>query len=159
MEDTSELWKPFPLDTRYEVSTFGRVRNIRTRRVRKTPIKQNGYPGLVFSYGSIKRIGYDVHFMVALTWLGPRPEGLDISHQDGNRLNNHVGNLVYESRKDNSRKSFNKYSAGYCLKLSPDDVRAIRADTALSNNEWARRLGVKRATIWKVRKSLTWKHL
>lgn len=155
-----ELWKPFPLDTRYQVSTLGRVRRVSTQKIRKTPIKQNGYPGLVFSYPDGKPKGYDLHSMVALTWLGPRPPGFDVSHQDGNKGNNCVENLAYESRKENSNKAFNKYNVkGAVAVLSAEQVLQIRADDSITNTEWANKLGVRRATIWKARTRVTWKHL
>lgn len=157
--DILEYWKSFPLDARYEVSILGRVRRVSSGKIRKTPIKQNGYPGLVLTYPNGRPVGFDLHFMVAVTWLGPRPPGFDISHQDGNKLNNSVINLKYESRKENSNKNFNKFSKlGGTRFLTLDLVQKIRADTVLSNTEWAKKLGVKRTTIWKVRTRLTWKH-
>lgn len=158
MKDT-ELWKPFPLDTRYEVSTYGRIRNVSTQKIRICPIKQNGYPGLVFTYPGHKRKGYDVHAMVAITWLGPRPIGFDVSHQDGNKLNNNVSNLAYESRRMNANKPFNKYSKGFHRILTAKDVYDIRSTPSISNNEWAKKLNVGRAAIWKVRVGMTWRHL
>jgi len=159
MEDTRERWRPFPLDSRYAVSTHGRVRRRQNRRIRKTPIKQCGYRGLVFTYPGAKPKGYDLHAMVALTWIGSRPPGHDVSHQDGDKLNNHLSNLKYETRRENANKPFNKYSSGPRLKLTYSDIRAIRADDNSSNNTWARTLGVCRATIWKARTGRTWRHI
>jgi DNA-binding transcriptional regulator YiaG len=153
----TEHWKAFPLDTRYEISSLGRLRRVSTQRIRKTPVKQNGYKGVVFTYAKSKPRGWDFHFMVALTWLGPRPPGFDISHQDGNKLNNRVSNLVYESRKENMSKPFNKYYNGE-NKLTLQQVKTIRRDKKLSNNQWAKKLKVTRKTIWRVRTLRSWTH-
>lgn len=154
-----ELWKAFPLDARYEVSTLGRVRRASNCRIRKTPIKQNGYPGLVFTHPGGSPKGYDLHYMVAVTWIGPRPAGYDTSHQDGNKLNNCLSNLKYETRKENANKHFNNFTRRYRKALTKEDVRRIRKDTSLSNQEWAIKLKVGRPTIWKVRNYVTWKYV
>lgn len=158
-----ESWKPFPLDTRYEISTLGTVRRISTQKVRNPTIKQNGYPGLVFTYKGGKPRGWDLHTMVALTWLGPRPPKFDVSHLDGNKLNNKADNLAYESRWDNSHKPFNDFYSKHALysrsKLTAEQVIQVRKDTRHSNMEWARRLGVERVCIWKIRTNRSWKHL
>lgn len=155
-----EMWKTFPLDTRYEASNLGNLRNAKTKRIRIAPIKQNGYRGVVFTHLKGKVKGYDLHTIVALTWLGPRPPGFDVSHIDGTRLNNAVSNLEYISRKENSRKSFNKHCpAGQRIRLNEKLVRLIRADTELTNAQWGLKLGVHYRNIWKVRKRKTWRYL
>ena len=42
-----------------------------------------------------------VHHLVAEAFLGPRPEGLDIRHLDGDPLNNRADNLAYGTRSEN----------------------------------------------------------
>lgn len=44
-----------------------------------------------------------VHKLVALAFLGERPVGLHICHNDGNFLNNHYTNLRYDTPKENIR--------------------------------------------------------
>lgn len=156
--DTKERWKTFPRDKRYQVSNFGRVRFKPTMKVRNPTVKQNGYPGIVITAKGKKTIGFDLHTMVAITWMGKRPEGYDVSHQDGNKLNNRLDNLKYESRKENANKHFNKYTHEYRRVLTPELVARIRRSRR-SNQWWARKVGVGRMTIWKVRKYVTWKHL
>lgn len=43
-----------------------------------------------------------VHCLVAAAFFGERPTGYDICHNDGNRLNNNVNNLRYDTRSANS---------------------------------------------------------
>lgn len=42
-----------------------------------------------------------VHTLVAAAFLGPRPEGMQVRHADGDRTNNTLGNLCYGTPKDN----------------------------------------------------------
>lgn len=154
-----ETWRAFPLDTRYEVSTQGRLRRASTGRIRKTPLKQNGYLGVVLTRTGERPVGYDLHVMVALTWLGERPPKFDVAHIDGDRLNNNVSNLQYESRQQNASNKNNKFNPKKGCRLTSDQVRKLRADTLLSNAEWARLLGVKRVSVWKARNKKTWRYI
>ena len=43
-----------------------------------------------------------VHTLVAAAFLGPKPEGLDTCHCDGDKDNNHVSNLRYDTRRENN---------------------------------------------------------
>lgn len=42
-----------------------------------------------------------VHFLVALTFHGPRPEGMEIRHLNGNPLDNRAENLAYGTQGQN----------------------------------------------------------
>lgn len=154
-----ELWLLFPFDERYEVSNWGRLRRASNKRIRTCSLKQNGYRGVVLTHPFKKLKAYDLHMMVALTWLGPKPVGHDVSHQDGDRLNNHVSNLRYETRKENAQKYFNKLHSKKGTRITAAQVRRVRKDTSLSNQEWGRKLGLSRKTIWKARNRYTWKHI
>lgn len=46
-----------------------------------------------------------VHSLVAEAFLGPRPEGADVCHMDGDPGNNAVSNLCYGTRSDNMQHS------------------------------------------------------
>lgn len=43
-----------------------------------------------------------VHVLVAAAFLGPRPDGMQVRHADGDRFNNHLSNLCYGTSKDNT---------------------------------------------------------
>lgn len=43
-----------------------------------------------------------VHELVTLCFLGPRPPGLEVCHNDGTRTNNDAGNLRYDTRQANA---------------------------------------------------------
>lgn len=159
MKDTKERWRDFPEDRRYQASTFGRLRRKSNKRIRICSIKLNGYRGVVFTTPGVRGAkGYDLHVIIALTWLGPRPEKHEVSHQDHDKLNNNVSNLKYETHQANTSKACQKYCNGKRV-LTEQDVLAIRADTILSNKEWGLRLGVLPRTVWKVRKRLLWKYV
>lgn len=110
-----EEWRPVVgFEGYYEVSNHGRVRTVEhyarkghggTRRLVKSRIRKafpayGGHLGLILSRGP-ERIRGRVHVMVALAFLGPRPEGLDVCHNNGNPTDNRVENLRYDTKSSN----------------------------------------------------------
>ena len=49
--------------------------------------------------------GQPCHKLVALTWLGPRPEGMEIDHLNGNKLDWSVDNLEYVTPAENRKRA------------------------------------------------------
>lgn len=86
----SEQWAVFR--SGYQVSDLGRVR--RNGRVLRPVRSSNGYRifGLHFA-GERKNIL--VHRAVAECFIGPCPEGMQVNHKDGDKLNNAATNLEY----------------------------------------------------------------
>ena len=47
-----------------------------------------------------------VHVLVLLAFVGPRPEGYDANHIDGDKANNAVHNLEWVTRRENILHAF-----------------------------------------------------
>ena len=90
-----EVWAPIPGFDGYEVSSFGQVRS-RWQTLKATP-NSRGYLQVTLYYrhenGYKERKDFKVHFIVMLTFVGPRPEGLGVAHRDGIKSNNRLSNL------------------------------------------------------------------
>ena len=111
---TLEQWKPvYGYEGIYEVSSHGRVRSVdrtatrsggqvhlKGKVLRTTLSKRGGYPD-VSLYAQGKRERRSVHALVAESFIGARPEGMEVCHNDGNPTNNHLDNLRYGTRSDN----------------------------------------------------------
>lgn len=107
-----EVWRAvIGLEGRYEVSDLGRVRSLDrevitshgvTRRYRGRPLTpsvgNHGY--LVVSVG--RRVKRTVHSLVAEAFIGPRPNGQEVRHKDGNALDCRAANLEYGTSRDNT---------------------------------------------------------
>ena len=107
----SEHWRDIPDWPGYQASTHGRIRSVdrqiednigRTRtyrgRIKSTYKDQFGYAKV-----TLARTGEDdgcrlhVHVLVASAFIGPRPDGQQVCHCDGDRTNNKPDNLRYDT--------------------------------------------------------------
>lgn len=106
----SERWKPVPgFVGRYEVSDQGRLRSSIPYRgesgIRLRRLVRNG-GGRVSCWlspgdGEPPQM-HTIHSIVLLAFIGPRPDGMDIRHLDGDPTNNRLANLKYGTKSENS---------------------------------------------------------
>lgn len=108
-----EQWKYIPgYEGLYQASNQGRVRSVdrivsgrwgntkRRGKILKPVLNGPGYLQVVLCRE--KPISRRVHKLIAETWLGSCPQGAEICHNDGNKLNNKVSNLRYDTRSNNN---------------------------------------------------------
>jgi hypothetical protein len=101
---------------------------------------------------------------VLLAFVGPRPDGTEAAHEDGDPANNRLGNLSWKTPKANQSDrvkhgTANRGSRHGCAKLTEADVLALRAGELGTPKEAAERLGVDLVTIYNARNGKTWKHI
>jgi hypothetical protein len=102
--DSPEQWRVIEGWPGYEVSSFGRVISYR----RKEPRvliggSSDGYRQVYLHRADGYRRMARVHSLVAAAFIGPRPDGLEVRHLDGNRTNNAATNLEYATHTENMR--------------------------------------------------------
>ncbi len=169
----NEIWRDIPgYEGRYQASNLGRIRGLDryvrcgtngrgTRLIKGRalhPAGQQSDPHLRVVLGKGAN-GTLVHVHVAAAFLGPRPDGCDVRHLDGNPLNNRVDNLAYGSRTENI---LDVYRIGRPWRaLTVDQVRDIRL--RLSAGEKGRALakeyGVGEACISAIKTGRTYSWL
>lgn len=105
-------WMVIPgLNDEFEAAADGRVRRVKFKgcpyrgRVLKPSLDRNGYPKVAVHVAG-KRKWIPVHRLIAVTFLGPRPPGLQIDHIDGDKTNNAASNLEYVTGSENMRRAF-----------------------------------------------------
>lgn len=154
-----EVWKQYPFNPDFEVSSFGRVRKL------ITPEDTNGYKRIRCRHKG-KRVF--VHEMVLATFLGARPKGLHINHKDGNPSNNNVTNLEYATASENNKHAYDALGKlsqqgskhGRAL-LTEKDAIAIHAMRMNGKSliETAKAFNVCTSTVSKIGRRSTWRHL
>jgi len=104
-----EAWRPVVgYEPLYAVSDKGRVKRVATGKgsreghVLRPALNHKGYPMVGLSKAGKLR-AFAVHTLVALAFLGPRPEGLQINHKNGRKNDNRVENLEYVTPRENIR--------------------------------------------------------
>jgi hypothetical protein len=104
-----------------------------------------------------------VHQLVAEAFIGACPEEMEVCHRDGNRANNALSNLRYDTRKNNhaDKRLHGTHLVGDtcpAAKLAAGDVLAIRASDKRAS-ELAREYGVTADNIYAIRKRRSWRHI
>lgn len=101
-----------------------------------------------------------VHTIIALTFLGPRPVGMQVAHYDGARTNNGSANLRYDTAigniADRARHGTNRRgSASARSKFNEDQVKAIRLDMR-GVRAIGRAYGVHHKSISSIKNGQSW---
>lgn len=99
---TNEEWRHCPSFPEFQASSFGRVRNAVTKRVRSATVGPGRYSLIDFRREG-KVVARSLHVLVADAFHGPRPYGHQVRHLDGDRTNNKPSNLAYGTARDNAR--------------------------------------------------------
>ena len=157
-----QLIARFPL---YEISEAGEVRKVGTMRPLKSfPVK--GYLA-VSLYGESGYFQGVIHRIASQTFLGPRPEGMQVNHKNGNALDNRAENLEYVSpqqniwHRDNVLKTTARGERSGKAVLTTKKVIRIRKLSAqgLTHRKIAALLGVGKTTVANVVHLRTWHHV
>lgn len=130
MQPTREEWKPVAgFEDTHIVSNTGRVMGPRRKALAQHI--NNGYPQVTLRVGE-HLISRFVHQLVMNSFVGPRPYGMQICHNDGDRTNNALDNLRYDTRLGNSADRL-KHAHGWrgvyvkSALMTPERVLAARA--------------------------------
>ncbi len=103
-----EQWIGIPGYEHYEVSDKGNVHSLPRKTkagmrggcILKPALTSSGYLAVALFRDNTRKT-WNVHKLVMFAFRGPCPEGQEIRHLDGNRLNNVLTNLKYGTRSDN----------------------------------------------------------
>lgn len=101
--DDGEQWKPLPRDERYLISSFGRVWSTVSGRLLAVSPDGSSTDSYPYPRVYIDSKSCSLAQVVAETFIGPRPPGLEVCHNDGDSLNNHFENLRYDTHQENIR--------------------------------------------------------
>lgn len=118
-----ESWQPVPgYKGLYEVSDQGQVRSLdqiqyrlnrwktltqynKKGRTLKPGRQTNGRLYVNLSKGNTPWV-VNIHKLVALAFIGPRPDDMEIDHVNGDFLDNRASNLEYVSHQVNQKRAY-----------------------------------------------------
>ena len=130
-------------------------------RILSLRIGKNGYPGCVLSKSAFDKTVH-VHRLVAETFIGPCPEGHEVAHLDGDRLNNTWPNLIYATRKENMAHAMEHGTTGKGIgfKVTDDIARKIkRLKGRVPAQFIAGITGLSRQTVYAIQSNKVWSHV
>lgn len=171
----TEAWKPIAgFEGIYSISDLGRVRSelrfvragassIRPvrERIRKLHLHSAGYMMVTLQHAD-KHTRHYVHHLVAVAFIGPRPAGLQVCHNDGDPANCAVLNLRYDTRKANEadKKKHGRfdYQRGRPSRLSAEAVQAIRLDSR-RHKAIAKDWGLDRSYVSSIKRGASCAHM
>ena len=137
---SSEVWQPVSIEgyeDLYQVSSYGRVRsmartirasnrtiNYKTRILRQN-IDTGGYAQVTLCNETERRT-VGVHVLVAQSFIGMNPGGMEVCHNDGEATHNHPHNLRWGTRSDNTVDKTRHGTHNFLKTYIPRDKSKIR---------------------------------
>lgn len=134
-------------------------------RNRKPFLRPDGYLYVGVRCGK-KRCNRSVHSLVLEAHVGRRPHGFHGCHNNGNRQDNRLVNLRWDTPTANSRERHDHGtmpigSTHGLAKLTESDVLEMRAMMAsgVSTPAAGRRFGISTTTAGDIKRRRTWRHI
>lgn len=159
----------------YEVSEYGDVRLLVRRKGRKMPPDgmmkiqvRGGYKVVTLTDDKKNSKMRKIHKLIADAFLGECPEGMEVDHIDGNKLNSQLNNLEYVTHQENVQRARNlglqrqiKGSEQWLAKLTEHQITEIREKhrRGIKQSVLAVEYGVTQAAIYLIIKRINWKHV
>ena len=97
-------------DTTIKVFRDGRIHTLFQRKngterwTDRAVVLSNGYPYVLLGSKKNKRVNYSVHNVIALCYLGEKPQGYQTDHINSIRTDNRLENLQYITPQQNTQK-------------------------------------------------------
>lgn len=110
-----EKWRIHPRISNLHVGNLGNFKQVGKGTIRSTRINKNGYRVLCWRCPESewwKTTTFKCSTLTAETWLGPRAEGLVISHINEIRTDDRACNLKYVTQSENEANKTNRSSKG-----------------------------------------------
>lgn len=163
-----QVWKDIiGYEGLYQISNFGNVINVKTKKPLKGKKDKKGYLCVVL-YSNGKRKEHKRHRLVALNFI-PNPFNKpEVNHKDGDKANNYVDNLEWATTKENINHAVQhnlindrKGESHNLSKLKNADVLEIAnlLKEGYKPVTVAKMFMVDRTTVSNIKHGKTWSHL
>jgi len=183
---TNETWRDIPGWEGYQASSFGRIRSKEREVVQdgRWGIYKRTLPSVVLKAGAAKyghlaivlrkngkSITKSVHQIVALTFIGECPEGMEVHHRNHIPGDNRPSNLEYVTHLKNMQEAWKagRFNENRLMgenhpstPLTEGDViniRSLYADGKYSQRQLGKIYGVTYQSIGSIVRRKSWKHI
>lgn len=137
------------------VDALGRVRRFRARTITSCA-KENGYFHAVITGEAGGQSSIHLHKMILEAFVGPRPEGMEVLHIDGDKANNQLSNLRWGTHLENCVDRSRHGSTGSVLSFEKaQEIRSLRG--IKSQSQLAKEYGVSKGMISLIHRKKMWK--
>lgn len=169
MEQNQE-WRWVPgYEGHYQVNADGQVRRWLRRHKRFGP-PLRGFVNYGYRLVNLSRNAQAsqqrVHRLVMAAFVGPCPDGMNVCHNNGNRLDNRLANLRYDTPRANTldqarHGTMRVGERHHRAKLTAQEVRSIRREYAdgVTQESLAQEYGVCQAHISSIVLRRSWGHV
>lgn len=165
---SSNEWRELDEYPGYRVNALGEVQSC-LYRGEWTPIKPtpagSGYLRFGVSVDGKRRNMY-VHAFVLMAFVGPRPNGAEARHLDGNKTNNTLSNLAWGTKQENAADSVRlgvivRGAAHKRAVVNEEQVREIKARLRAGDRvvDIARSFGLRPNTVTQIKNGYSWGHI
>jgi hypothetical protein len=105
LTEAHDKWRDIPgYEGRYQCTRSGLFRSLlRRKKLLKTSRHRDGYDKLKLSDAHGRKRTFHPHTLIALTFLGPRPAGHLIDHENINHADHQMNNLRYVTPSESNR--------------------------------------------------------
>ena len=147
----------------YEVSDHGRIRSVKTKRIKAYTKHVYDTRPFMNLWKAGKQKIMRPHTLVLTAFVGPRPQGMECCHNNGDPFDNRLENLRWDTPRNNQldrikHGTSNRGERCAAAKLTEAQVQAILADTRLQR-EIAADYGVRQNTISRIKSGKRWSHI
>lgn len=156
--------RPWPSNPRVQAGSDGSVVGP-SGRVLRPSFNTHGYLSVSVRVGGVWKTR-PVHSIVCEAFHGPRPDGMEVAHGNGDKADCSSANLSWKTRPENHADKIVHGTAWrgekhHKAKLTVDQVRAIRiaVDAGIAQRALARQYGVSRRAISFIVSRQNWGHV
>lgn len=161
-----EWWAWHPDFPGYLIGSHGAVMSLLAAPKILSPIRLGEYDGYQLRHCDGKTVKRYRHRLVAETFIGPAPDGMECRHLDGQKKNADISNLRWATHQENCDDQIvhgtrRRGDAHWGSKLTTNDVLEMRRlrENGLYFSDIAKQFGVTKMTAYRATTKISWGHL
>ena len=164
-----EQWRPIPgYERLYDVSDQGRIKSWhRSRKAPKILSSSHGRYAQVQLHKDGIANAMLVHRLILEAFIGPCPPGMECCHNNGDKHDNQIKNLRWDTRSANMLDAVRhdghncgeKYGRSKLTEEQALEIRRLYAAGDHTQRQLSEKFGTDRSNIGQIVRRVTWRHI